>query len=437
MITINVRKVRAIEDAELEIFGITVLAGGNGCGKSTISKLLYYILDTSTRFDTFVARETTPKIRELFTKTVDLILNLTYQIESLNEQDRHSLFPHSNDMMHPKGWLARVRRFFAEKSDELCLSSKLMSNFFVRVQRLLRNDADSIYDGSWRSIQDALLSVEEGISRIEQRTDSMTYARPLDVLDNRLGQVFEESVDLRNVDVCLDRESLIKVESKRLDAPVDIQRVFYIDTPWVLDSIDVRDSQLGRRDGRLEHREHLIKTLQSVHGVADLPLFDLMRNVVHGRVKAAKTPVGYRFQFESEDFDRVFNLFHCATGVKAFSILQMLLAAGRLDSSTLLILDEPESNLHPQWVVEYARVIVFLRSMFGVRFLISTHSTDFVAAIQSIAKKEKVSEDVRFYVAEQMPSKRYRFKGLGFDIGEIFDSFNLSLNKIAEYGDEV
>lgn len=312
-----------------------------------------------------------------------------------------------------------------------------MSNFFVRVQRLLRNDADSIYDGSWRSIQDALLSVEEGISRIEQRTDSMTYARPLDVLDNRLGQVFEESVDLRNVDVCLDRESLIKVESKRLDAPVDIQRVFYIDTPWVLDSIDVRDSQLGRRDGRLEHREHLIKTLQSVHGVADLPLFDLMRNVVHGRVKAAKTPVGYRFQFESEDFDRVFNLFHCATGVKAFSILQMLLAAGRLDSSTLLILDEPESNLHPQWVVEYARVIVFLRSMFGVRFLISTHSTDFVAAIQSIAKKEKVSEDVRFYVAEQMPSKRYRFKGLGFDIGEIFDSFNLSLNKIAEYGDEV
>jgi len=437
MINIYVKKFRAIEEAKLEISGVTVVAGGNGCGKSTISKLLYYVLDTSTRFDSFVSRETSPKIRELFTKSVDLILNLTFQIVDLTDQDRQSLFPRANDMMHPKGWLSRARQFFSEREAGLNLSDSQRASFFTRVQRLLRNDSVSSCNETWQSVQDAFLSIEEEITRLEQRADAMIYSRPLDVLESRLLQVLEEPVDLSNVDVRLDDEPLIKLENKRLDAPVDIQRVYYIDTPWVLDSIDSREGQSGRRDGRLEHREHLIKTLQSSRGLTDMPLFDLMRNVIHGKVKSTRTPVGYRFLFESEDFERIFNLFHCATGVKSFSILQMLLSTGRLDSSTLLILDEPESNLHPQWVVEYARIIVFLHSIFGVKFLISTHSTDLVAAIQSIAMKERVQDSVRFYLAKQTSSKMFRFDDLVFDIGEIFDSFNLSLNKIAEYGDEV
>ena len=39
--SISVRDVHAIKEAEIDLNGITVLSGENGCGKSTLSKLLY------------------------------------------------------------------------------------------------------------------------------------------------------------------------------------------------------------------------------------------------------------------------------------------------------------------------------------------------------------------------------------------------------------
>ena len=118
-------------------------------------------------------------------------------------------------------------------------------------------------------------------------------------------------------------------------------------------------------------------------------------------------------------------------------MLQLLLASWKLDEGTLLILDEPESNLHPEWIVEYARAVVLLHKIFGVRFLVSTHSTDFVAGLQAIAKKESVESNVRFYLAERKASGLYEFCPQGFDISSIFDSFNMSLDKIVDYGAEV
>ena len=43
----------AIEHADIVIDGITVLAGENGCGKSTLSRWLYYTINGATEFDVF------------------------------------------------------------------------------------------------------------------------------------------------------------------------------------------------------------------------------------------------------------------------------------------------------------------------------------------------------------------------------------------------
>lgn len=47
----NLQKFHAIEKAEITIEGITVLAGENGCGKSTLSKWLYYIVNEVYNFE--------------------------------------------------------------------------------------------------------------------------------------------------------------------------------------------------------------------------------------------------------------------------------------------------------------------------------------------------------------------------------------------------
>ena len=44
MITFNINEFRAINNAEVQLDGITVVAGENGSGKSTLSRLLYHTI---------------------------------------------------------------------------------------------------------------------------------------------------------------------------------------------------------------------------------------------------------------------------------------------------------------------------------------------------------------------------------------------------------
>ena len=113
----------------------------------------------------------------------------------------------------------------------------------------------------------------------------------------------------------------------------------------------------------------------------------------------------------------------------------MLLKNLYLDENTLLIIDEPEAHLHPQWIVEYARLIILLHKRLGVKFFIASHSTDMVSAIRYISEKDKCLSTVSFYTAEEDDNNNglYIFKSLGHNIEPIFESFNKSFKALDKY----
>lgn len=47
---------QAIKNAEIKLDGITVLAGENGCGKSTLSRWLYYLVNTINQYDDLLVK---------------------------------------------------------------------------------------------------------------------------------------------------------------------------------------------------------------------------------------------------------------------------------------------------------------------------------------------------------------------------------------------
>jgi predicted ATPase len=141
---------------------------------------------------------------------------------------------------------------------------------------------------------------------------------------------------------------------------------------------------------------------------------------------------GYKFL---RNDGQIFNLLDVATGIKSFSILQLLLKNGSINEKTLMIIDEPESHLHPQWIIEYARIVVLLNKHLGVKFFLATHNPDMVSAIRYISEKEGTLEKVNFYLAEQSDEKfKYNYKSLNTDIEPIFASFNIALERINQYG---
>lgn len=110
---------------------------------------------------------------------------------------------------------------------------------------------------------------------------------------------------------------------------------------------------------------------------------------------------------EKENFDAVDLVYHSnngkdiriediASGFKPLVYMLRLIENGWLTENTLLEIDEPETNLHPQWVVELAHLLVRINKTFGTKILITSHNPDMVSAIRYISEKEGLLNTTRF-----------------------------------------
>mgnify|MGYP000352707973 CR=1 FL=1 len=103
---------------------------------------------------------------------------------------------------------------------------------------------------------------------------------------------------------------------------------------------------------------------------------------------------------KSKKFNKPININNLSTGLKAFVILKILLERNILKEKDVLILDEPEIHLHPKWQMQYAQIIVLLQKFFDLSIIVTTHSADFLAAIEYYAKKYKNIDKCKFYLAK-------------------------------------
>ena len=144
---------------------------------------------------------------------------------------------------------------------------------------------------------------------------------------------------------------------------------------------------------------------------------------------------GDKFIYKRELDNLELDLSDCATGIKSLSLILLLIKNGTINNKTILILDEPEAHLHPQWIVEYARVLVQLRKVIGCYIFISSHSTDMIQAIKAFSDKEDLSDKTLFYLAKKDKNytDKFEYINLEFNISEIFKCFNKSLDKIEQY----
>lgn len=72
--------------------------------------------------------------------------------------------------------------------------------------------------------------------------------------------------------------------------------------------------------------------------------------------------------------------------MKSFIIIKTLLQNGSIDENGIIILDEPEIHLHPEWQLKFAEIIVLLQKEFGLNILLNTHSPYFLNAIEVYSK---------------------------------------------------
>ena len=106
-----------------------------------------------------------------------------------------------------------------------------------------------------------------------------------------------------------------------------------------------------------------------------------------------------------------------SSGVKQVAIFQTLLRNGQLKEKSFLIMDEPEVNLHPEWQIKFAKILVLLAKEFNLGIFVASHSPFFIEAIEIYSQYYDMIDDSYFYLTKMV-------EDYGYDIVKV-DSHNL------------
>lgn len=440
---------RAIGHADIILDGITVIAGENGSGKSTISKLLYHTIKVINEYDRIIDEQLKNKLRRISSNFKDVLRDYSYvfkddetKYEELNRQFNEAIQLVSKDFDDSRLYFTKISVEAITWVNEII---EKLKNPDTRVQlmslSIFRNsDSSKHIDSINKKLKSVLPLNQQGeisdstieitfntlieyIQKLYSECNDKKYNRYIDELNNKLKRLFEEGADSINYNIYEHDLGLIERELNKIYTISQINNVIYIDTPMAMGVLD--------NSNKNEHWNDLNKLLMNDYYSND----DTFSNqIIHGTSRFERTDLfRNKFVFKRDD-GKEFNLIEVATGIKSFSILQMLLNNGSLNSGTLLILDEPEAHLHPQWIVEYGRFLVYLNKEIGVKFLVASHNPDMVSALKYISEKEGKPENLNFYLAElSSGTYQYNYKHLGTEIEEIFSSYNKSFDKLNDY----
>lgn len=470
---ITLKNIGIVKNSTIAVNGLTVITGKNNSGKTTVGKTLYslvdsvcnlnvkargdrhrYILDcledveetlhvfrvykalyrhTVVNKNLVDALQNYPSIRRLVygeyrkensIDTMDKFLGELYR--ELQNFDVDSLVYGKSEQTHISVYLGQIDDKNDEKKEYTGFITEALGRACVKLERLFQalNRDPELFEFARQNISETL------------RVEFANQIQPVSI-DSTESSIL--IVD--NDSVCFD----VKVKSNRVvneQKPVYLtmpyKSAYFIDDPFVLDDevrgriirneLDEEQSDCILNPNRISnHREKLKSVLRSKETATILE-----QTVREESLRTIKReidnilPGTFEFLPDGEYYvhnGRKLRFTNLATGSKMFSILKLLLERGLINESTLLVLDEPEAHLHPSWQNHFAEIIVLLVKELHVDVLLTTHSSNFVLALDAYMRKHSINEKTSFYQTELLDDGMVEYVCVDNNIGSIYQDF--------------
>ena len=178
---------------------------------------------------------------------------------------------------------------------------------------------------------------------------------------------------------------------------IDISKVFYFD------SFSLFDNKTGGTYF-LEHVKSLEAALEITedNNNSDLEVEKLIKEILGGEIKNEN---GELF-FVRENGIKT-HMKNTSSGVKQVAIIQTLLNNNELEPNSFLIMDEPEVNLHPEWQIKFAKILVLLVKELDLSIYIASHSPFFIEAIELYSQYYDLIDESYFYLTQKAEGYQY------------------------------
>lgn len=431
----------AIKTAEINIDGITVLAGTNGSGKSTLSRWLYYLVNGAEMYDKLLFVDFKRKLsrsiqqkmmvyrdmrRILGDNTVRTFINAS--VMSTNDIDQ---VDYDNDKctrlvldayIHQLNlFCEKLGQFLSDRSD-LARRNRILN--FLGIEEDGNKNLEQLVEDFY----------DDELLKANQLTEEMLHNKEIRSADSFFSLVarYYDETDTPPTNIQLEEDGAGLFIGETLGNLYNLQRAVYVDSPMAL-TIKTANNHFWR-----ELHDIVLQDNKELR-LEEKKLVRRIQNLLDGNVemKEAETPFDdNELRYISSDGAVNIDIEKTATGFKTFTYLMRFLQSGTLNEKTLLLIDEPEAHLHPKWIFDYAHLLVLLNKHLDLKIMIASHNPDMVAALKAVAEKEGMLGKVHFYLAEQITESphQYSYRDCGQEIAPIFESFNIALDRINAYG---
>ena len=434
VLNIKLKNIGIIKESKVAIDGITVITGKNNSGKSTFGKAIFSVFCT---FENLYENATADISR--------------YAQDSLTKAVRSSVF----------GYVPRLRRMADDKERESDKTTEILERIcnkeypkvnsladMIKIVDTVANVFEQIDNEYFKKItkfrvrtskseNDLSVELENETSRILQKCEQIkeTIDKYSDFTEyeerkilNTLLLEFKGQIPPQKIEEITTSEIIIEESDSEYSVSTDIKElsckckgnlllsnteinVIFIDDVTVLEFASPRamfwndeyfdDDELFSLVRAINHNDLVLNKLGKqgtiTESIEKEKAFRSIEEKINTVISDNIVIKGGKYVLSSDGL----NLTNLAMGSKIFMIIKTLLKNGCIDKNTILILDEPEAHLHPEWQNIFAEIVAMLVNEIGVKVVLTSHSPNFVLAIQTFSMQYKLKEKTNFYITKR------------------------------------
>lgn len=386
-----------LKKAEITLSKLVVISGENDNGKSTVGKVIFCIVKAINRYKEDFQESEDYKIKE---KLEELFFLLRRSAPNFNKEAELS-YVNLKDIIFKDPFYGE-HDTYQKAVDKLISITEVKPELSQQIEKIL------VEIKVIRLAPDTeKMSVENALRKVF----TSEFDSNLLFLGAKKGSIklVENNIQLLDIEVGENNEISLAGEIK----PVELKDATFIESPLILNNHDL----LIRSQSGLEikkssvraagipyttlHTKDLFDKLQepSLKGLLDNNTDDDFQSTLD-RIVSGKIQYDSQIRdFVYEREDNQISIKNTASGVKVFGILQLLLSNNFLNKNTILIFDEPENHLHPNWQLHLAKILVDL-SKEGLYIIVSSHSPYMIEALKRFSDSVKLNDEAQFYLAK-------------------------------------
>ena len=421
---LNIHNVNKVKEASIQLNGLSVIVGENSTGKSTVGRVLF---STIKALANTMSNDGRNKNEQMMKHVSSLYKRLFSKRTSQSMNEIEKFFPRLSF------------RFVNELESSISIDSFIDERigfidrleFSPRQKALMRQDLENIRKCK---VSDNLAT--QLSSEIQYLIES-EFLNKICSNNSQFGKVsFIGDDDGAELEYEISESNLVKSVSCSTGGDF-FQDATYIESPLYLHMQDaLRKTYIYRE---LEPERVLPEAMIPLHIKDVVSKMDALRYLDKGLFSNSgdfHQIIKGEFIYDKKSRSIVFSEngtnyspINVASGIKSFGILQILLDGGFISGNRILIWDEPENHLHPQWQIEFAKILVMLADS-GIPILISTHSPYFLQAIRFFSAGHAVEKYVNVYLAEEKEDGESVLEDVTKDLSKVFAKLAKPLNNI-------